>query len=210
MKRLIDLETDKEFAELSEILSKVRDGHVVATMRQAVQRTDGSFAYIDVQQSVAETKVFTQVNGGFFYLTLQNLRRTDVRQILTMFQTVLQRGTQNYKKQQANDYFLTIDLVRNEIEKGVAYALSAASPIFASGEGSSDLMLVFEHQNIRCEKAEVSLYDVEYEKAIREESSNKVYAFGTVDDEEAPDNEEYTGEEFVSNEEILDNSKYSS
>lgn len=205
MKKLIELETDKDFEEFQEILSKVRDGHVVGTLKQVVTKPDGSYNYVDIQQNVAESKAILQINGNYFYVTIQNLRRVDVRKIQTMWNMVLQRGTGRFVKGEANDYVMTVDVVRDELEKGFVYCITAVQPIFVSGDGSNDLTIVFELGNVRCAKDEVSLYDVEYEAAIREESGNEVYKTSTYEDDFADENED---DSFDENEDIVSNDGY--
>lgn len=187
MKKLTELETDKDFEEFGEILSKVSNGNIIGTLRQVVTKPDGSgYNYVDVQQAVSQSKTLVQVNENYLYITVQNVRSDDVRKIQTMWNMVLQRGTQCFVKGKANDYMLTVDLVRNELEtEGRVYCISAIQPVFMSSEGNRDLTVVFAFDNVRCAKDEVSMYDVEYEAAIREESGNDVYKISDSDDEDA-------------------------
>lgn len=205
MKKLIELETDKDFEEFQEILSKVHEGHVLGTLKQVVAKPDGSYNYVDLQQNVAESKPILQVNGNYFYITIQNLRRVDARKIQTMWNMVLQRGTGRFAKGEANDYVLTVDVIRNELQKGFVYCISAVQPIFVSGDGSNDLTLAFELTNVRCAKDEVSQYDVDYEAALREESGNEVYKISTYEDDFADNGEE---ERFDENDDIVSNDEY--
>lgn len=206
MKRLIDLETDEEFSELSEIISEVCNGSIVATMRQAVKKPDGTYNYIDLQQGVTDAKSILQINGEYFYITIQDIRRTDVRKIMTMWNTVLQRGTNCYMKGEANDYLLTIDVVHNDQKKSLVYIVSAIQPVFVSGESDRDLMLVFSISDIRCSKDEVSMYDIEYEEALREESGDDVYKFGI--DEEYEDIDSDDADDHTNGTKFVDNSRY--
>lgn len=187
MKRLTELETKEDFAELEEILSKVRSGNIIGTMRQAVKHND-EYSYVDIEQAVSESEAIVYINEGFLYVVVQNVRNEQVRKIRTMWNMVLQRGTQRFVSGEANDYLLTIDLVCNELEgKGLVYCISAVQPVFVSSESNRALTLVFPINSVRCAKDEISLYDVEYEAALREESGNDVYNMdkyvGDEDDE---------------------------
>ena len=214
MIRLIDLETDEEFAEFDEILTKVRSGNIVGTLRQAVKKPNNGesgdedpsaveYTYVDLQQAVSSAKTLVQINGNYLYITVQDVHNEDIRKILTMWNMILQRGTQRFLKGEANDYLLTIDLVRDEVEKeGITYCISAIQPIFATNENSRVLTFVFELANVRCTKDEVSIYDVEYEASLREASGDDVYKISADYEDEDED------EGFEENTDVLNNDRY--
>lgn len=203
MKRLIDIESPEELNEFSEILSKISNSNIVGTLKQVLARPDGLYNYTDLQQAVSDSKVLVQIANGYLYITVQNLRRVDVRKLKTMWNTVLARGTQQFRKGQANDYIMVVDIVKDELQKGFVYCITAAQPIFVSGDGDNDLVFVFPLENARCSKDEVSIYDVDYEVALREESGNDVYNFN-----EDTDDDEGSEDTFDENSDIIDNSKY--
>ena len=171
MRKLTELSTDSDFEEFSTILSKLHDSHAVITMKQAVQRKDGEYNYVDLQQTVTENRTTVQINGQFVFITLHNSRRPSSQKARTMWNTVLQRGTNQFKKGEANDYIFVLDMCRSELDKGTAYCLSAFQPIFMSGEGDSDLSFVFSLESVACGIESVSMYDIEYELENEEESS---------------------------------------
>lgn len=205
-KRLVELETKDDFAELTEILSKVHNAHAVGTIKQAAIDKNGEYSYIDLQQDVAESKTIFQINGDYFYITIQNLRRTDVKKMKTHWNTVLQRGTQQFKKGKENDYIFTIDVIQNELQVGFVYGISAAQPIFVSSDGDTDLVFVFPMENVMCSKSELSMYDIEYEESVREDSQNDVYNFKGEQEEE--EKEEEFDETLDEAKEIISNDKY--
>lgn len=182
MKKLIELETDEEFKELEEILSKVSNGQIVATLRQAVPNPNGTFNSLDVQQVVANTASLVQINDEYIYFTLRNLNRVDVRKVHNLWNIVLQRGTQRFTQGLENDYWLTVDVVHHDEKEGIMYLISGVQPVFASSDNSTDLTLVFGINNVRCNKETVSVYELDYEIALREESENEVYDFEDEDD----------------------------
>lgn len=205
MRKLTELETEKDFAELEEILSKVRDGNIVGTMRQAVKH-DGEYSYIDIEQAVSQSEAIVYINEGFLYITVQNVRSEQVRKIKSMWNMVLQRGTQRFVKGEANDYLLAIDLICNELEgKGLVYCISGVQPAFVSSESNRTLMLVFPFDNVRCAKDEVSMYDVEYEAALREESGNDVYKMDKYDED---DEDDENGEAYEENNDFIGTNEY--
>lgn len=204
MRKLTELETEEDFAELEEILSKVRSGNIIGTIRQAIKHDD-EYSYIDIEQAVSESEPIVYINEEFLYITVQNVRSEQVRKIRTMWDMVLQRGTQRFVKGEANDYLLTIDLVRNELEgKGLVYCISAVQPVFVSNENNRTLMFAFPINSVRCSKDEISIYDVEYEAALREESGNDLYNMDIYNDEEDEEN----SETYEENKDIIGTDEY--
>lgn len=186
MKRLIDLETDVEFQELKEILEKVRSGNILGTIRQAVIKPDGSYDYLDLQQIVGNVSCLFQMNGDYFYITARNVGRATIGRLESMWNIVLQRGTLKFQNGEANDYVFSIDIAKDEAEKGYFYCISAVQPIFMSKESSDSLTFVFSMNNVRCIKEEASIYDIDYDLELRKEENSDVYQFdtGEIEDEE--------------------------
>lgn len=75
MRKLTELSTDSDFEEFSNILSKLHDSHAVITMKQAVQRKDGEYNYVDLQQTVTENRTTVQINGQFVFITLHSQKK---------------------------------------------------------------------------------------------------------------------------------------
>jgi len=203
-KKINEIETDEEFAEFSTILTKIKNSHAVATIKQATIKPDGNYAYMDLQQAVAKTRTLVQIDGGYLYITLQNIRRVDVKKIKNYWEMVLQRGTVNFAKGKENDYLFAFDIIKEELQAGFVYNLSAMQPIFASSDGDDDLKFVFPLQNAWCGTNEVSIYDIEYEEAMRDENENNIYDESNYDDEDFDYDEEAEEE----NEEIIGNDEY--
>lgn len=209
MKRLIDLETDSEFQEFKEILSKVRAGNIIGTMKQAVSKGNGEYNYVDLQQIVGKATCIFQANGDYFYATVQGAGRATIDRLQSMWNTVLQRGTNRFLENQANDYIFTIDFAKDESEKGFFYCLSAVQPIFMSKAGNNSIMFVFSMNNVRCAKEEASIYDLDYEVALREESGSDVYQFDTddigedIDEAERRDDVLGVADDFISTDKYL-------
>lgn len=201
MKKLIELETDKDFEEFSEILSKVNNGNLLATLKQAIKRPDGNYSFVDLQQNMSESKAIVQINGDYVYITVREMRRAATYKIKNMFNTVLQRGTRRYAKGEENDYVLVLDVGRDESEtKGLVYLISAVSPIMVSNDGDTDLTFVFALEDVRCSKDEVSIYDIDYEVDSTSDAERELVE-NDLDGYES----EYEEEEFEENEDILGN-----
>lgn len=200
MKQLIELSTDRDFEEFAEVLEKVRDSHAVGNLKQVVVNGE-ECNYTDLQRVVAETKVMFQINGDFCYVTLSTASRNDVQQIRNFWNTVLQRGTQRFKKGEVNDYLLTIDICRNELNDRTSYLVSCVQPVFVTSESERDLMLVFPLENVYFTKAEVDIYDLEYEMSTMDDSNIN---YGEYDDEEESEEEYNENDDFLATDQFTE------
>lgn len=204
MKRLIDLQTNEDFAELTQILERLRHSDVVASLKQVMKKPDGTYAYVDLQKMVVETaNPLLQMNGKWFYLTMQSVNDNNTRKMHSMWNTVLQKGTQQNKAGKPNDYMMVIDIVRSDLEdgqsSGYVYCITGIQPVFCSPDGKGNLMFVFEIEDITCSKDAISAAELEFE--LSEEQDDSI--FGLEDDEDDyQETDAYTGEAFV------DSSKY--
>lgn len=213
MKRILDLETDEEFSEFGEVLDKANKGHMVCTLKQAIYspKTD-TYEYVDLRQIVTKSKLFIQINGDYFYATVSDMRRTEVHAIKELFNIVIQHGTQKYKKAEANDYLMIINIGNSDdlSSTGWIYTITGVQPIFVSGDADRDLTLVFELGKIYYSKDKVSIYDVEYDVAERREKGDEAYTpedyeFDTDNLDESAKEALEVAENFISNDDILSN-----
>lgn len=213
MKRILDLETDAEFSEFGEVLDKANKGNMVCTLKQAIYspKTD-TYEYVDIRQIVTKTKLFVRLNGDYFYITVSDMRRTEVYAVKDLFNTVIQHGTQKYRTGNANDYLLVVNVGNsNELATtGFIYTITGVQPIFVSGDGDKDLTLVFDLEKVYYSKDKVSVYDVEYDVAERREKGDDAYDPLTDEtetyelDERSQDALE-VADNFISNDDILSN-----
>lgn len=204
MKRLIDLSSNEDFAELSQILERLRHGDVVATLKQVMKKPDGSYAYVDLQKMVVEkANPLLQMNGKWFYLTMQSINDNNTRKMHSMWNTVLQKGTQQSKAGKPNDYMMVIDVVRSDLEdgqaKGFVYCITAIQPVICSPDGKGNLAFVFEIEDITCAKDTITAEELEFELS---EEVEEPFFVSDDDDDNSQETDNYTGEAFV------DNSKY--
>ena len=190
MIKLIDLTTDEDFEMYREVISKISNGNIVATLKQAIPHPDGGYTHVDIEQYVAVQKSIIQINGEFVYVTVRDMETPDCKKIKSMFNVMLQHGTQQFEKGAANDYVLTIEVACNELHIGYTYILSCIQPIFISGDGDEDLTLVFLIGNVLVGKEAVSIYDVEYEMDMREAREDNVHKFDFGDEDDTSTDED--------------------
>lgn len=204
MKKLVDFETQDDFLDFAKIIKKVANGDMVATIKQVAKNGD-TYNFFDVQQVVAQTKNSVQINGDFVYFVANDLMRTDVRKLKTLWNTVLQKGTQCFAKGEENSYLFQIDILKNEIEKGFVFSITGVQPIFVSGDGDKDLTFVFNINDVRCSEDAITMYDVEYEQLMRDASEDEVHRFVSTEEDDIVEELE---DELLSNNEYLDTSKF--
>lgn len=177
MIRLVDIATDEDKALYREVLEKIKDGHVVGTLKQAIANPNGGYNYADLQQEVTRQQSIIQINGKYVYFTLMNLMKSEALKFHSIQRIVLGRGTHKFEKGEPNDYIYAVDLILNELELGWVYMLTGLQPIFMSSETEKDLTFVFDIEDVRCMKEPVTIYDVEYEQSIRDEMGDEVHKF---------------------------------
>lgn len=210
LKRLIDFNTQEDFDMYKEVLDKISNGgNIVVTLKQASENPDGSYKYVDVRQVVSDVTPLIQMNDTFFYVTARDMRKLESRKIAQLWELYLQRGTKNFTEGKPNDYLLVIDIAKNELSEGHIYCLSAVAPAFAGMDVSHNFTFLFSVDDVRCTKDNISIYDVEYEASLREESGDEVHKFNSYEDEELGDiTDKDLEDEFDENDGFVDTSEF--
>lgn len=165
MKALIQLETDKEFSTFAEILRKiVENGKIVACIKQYIEDEDGyQQEEATIQRVVLEQGATVQVEGKLVYVTIQGLRKENVRKVQALWKTVVARGQSQFLKKQANDYYLTLDCVAIDEDAGFSYGFFGLhTPPFASSDGDDDLCFAFDLADCAVDKSHYNAHDAEY------------------------------------------------
>jgi hypothetical protein len=109
-----------------------------------------------------------------------------------------------FKQAEANDYLLTVDVGYSDDRIGIVWLISAVQPIFASSDGDRDLTLVFSLENVRCEKSEYDVYDIDYELEVEKRSGDNIYQFNLNEEDVA----EEAADEFDETEDIISTKDY--
>lgn len=177
MRALIQLETEKEFKIFSEVLRKiVEGGKTVACIKQYIEDEDGyAQESANIQRVVIEQGMTVQVEGKLVYATIQGLRRPDVRKIQGLWKTVVARGQSQYSQQKANDYYMTLDCVAVDEDKGYSYGFFGLhTPMFCSGDGDDDLCFAFDLADCAIDVSHYDAHEAEYYAMVdAEENSNQ-------------------------------------
>lgn len=168
MKRLTDLQGDADFAELDEILYKIKHGQTNATLKQGSQKEDGTYLYVDVQKVSSDANPLLQINDNYVYVIIRNGRTESVKRIKTLWDILLQRGTQRSLQGLPNDYVLILDCLNYDDKTGWYHAVTCVQPIIVSMDADGSITLCFDIADVNVTKENVSIYDVDEEIAYRE------------------------------------------
>lgn len=168
MKRLTDLQGDADFAELDEILYKIKHGQINATLKQGSQKEDGTYVYVDVQKVSSDANPLLQINNNYVYVIIRNGRMESVKRIKSLWDILLQRGTQRSLQGLPNDYVLILDCLNFNDKTEWYYGITCVQPIIVSMDADGSITLCFDIADVNVTKEKVSIYDVNEEIAYRE------------------------------------------
>lgn len=144
MKPIVELDMDnpKEAKALKTVLRKINIGSFVACLKQAVKTKEDEYVSNVLQAAVADEGAMALIDGGLLYITLRDLKNHNVKEIQELWKTVLRRGTTQFTKGEANDYYLTIDCIMIDKSAKKMYTLGCyRTPLFCSSDGDADLTL---------------------------------------------------------------------
>ena len=168
---------EDELENLKTVLSKTSQCDAIATLKQMLERNDGTFNQQEIENVVvspAKNLIYINERDGLAYLTISSSDTPQLKKVGYLWETMIKRGDLNYQKGKLNDYVVTVDLIAAELEKERVYTLSFLNPIFRSDEDGS-LQLVFKLSNIFYGIEHVTVDEIEYglaeQKAYEDETS---------------------------------------
>lgn len=150
---------------LKEVLEKCRECDCLVTLRQAVQRADGNYNYMDLQQTTCSAACTVYVNENFIYVTISTGETAKLQCMTEMWEILLKHGTECMLAGKTNDYLLAVDLIKQELENSLAYTLAFVQPVFARFDNQS-LLFAFTLDSLYFSKDTVNLADLEYEEEL--------------------------------------------
>lgn len=201
MKSIIELNMNisAEQKALRAVIQKVAIGKVVTTIKQAVKK-DNDYVFKTIQSAVTEMGALISMNGNYIYISIRDLKRHNVKQVQTMWKTVLKRGINQYIKGEANDYFMTIDCVTIDKEQSKIFSFgSLETPVFCSSDGDDDLTLAVPFDKCYISIDNYNAREIAYEATKGIEQGEKVipltkqeYKQETPEIKKKTQSEEYT------------------
>lgn len=184
----LDMNNPNEQRALRTVLQKVTAGKVVASIKQAVKKGD-DYSIRMVQTVVTEMGALISKDGEFIYFTIRDLKRHNVKQVQTLWKTVLRRGMNQFENGEANDYVLTVDCVYIDEDKAKIFSFgSHRTPLFCSSDGDDDLTLVVPAESCYISIDNYDAKELAYEAEKGKEKGEKVTPLTTTKyKEEAPE-----------------------
>lgn len=216
MLRINDAVTEQELGDLKMTLLKCKNCSCVATLKRFLQKRDGELSEMALRQMTFNANFQIHINeieAGYIYLTISTKRKADIKQLISFWDTVNKRGTQNFLENKPNDYRLVLDLVNPEMEKNTVYVLSFMQPIFISDDGratssstSYTFRLFFTMNNVFYGVEHVSAEALDYEM---EQNNAQAQGVNTVyeDDEATEDTSDGddVSQQVINNDDIINN-----
>lgn len=172
---------EKEFRTFRKILSNLTDPSTTCMVRimqnnfeetTAHENNDMVINHIAFQKSVT---LMPQLEKGTVMIKIDGLNTKEVKYVKEMCHTVFMRCSKNNAEKKVNDYYMTFDFVYLDEAKSRSYVMSFAdTPLFCSGDGDSDLWIVFDAGVCFLSAERYDAHTLEYEAMVAEEEGNHI------------------------------------
>ena len=207
----INLNSDETMETLRECIEKVQNCGVVTTLRQGMEAGDGTGREIGLNTQAVETadnEIYVNMEDGYVYIHIHEVDGNffELKKMRLLWDAMVKHNSEQNIKGQPADYFLTVDLIKAELENSRTYCVSILNPIFAAEDEGEIIFvgLAFEDNRFDFGIENVSLVDIEYE----EELYNEAKADRTEDmygeDDDTLYDEDEVSDEILSNDEFTD------
>lgn len=207
----INLNSDETMETLRECIEKVQNCGVVTTLRQGMEAGDGTGREIVLNTQAVETadnEIYVNMEDGYVYIHIHEVDGNffELKKMRLLWDAMVKHNSEQNIKGQPADYFLTVDLIKAELENSRTYCVSILNPIFAAEDEGEIIFvgLAFEDNRFDFGIENVSLVDIEYE----EELYNEAKADRTEDmygeDDDTLYDEDEVSDEILSNDEFTD------
>lgn len=116
-----------------------------------------------------------QIERKIVMVKIDGLNQKEVKFVKEMCYTTFMRCSQNNVNRQESDYYMTFDFCYLDEENSRSYIMSFAdTPLFVSGDGDTDLWIVFDLADCFIASERYNAHDLEYYAMVAEEEGNKV------------------------------------
>lgn len=209
----INLNSDETMEQLKICVEKVQKCGVVATLRQGMEAADGSGREIVLTSQavdIAENDIYVNLEDGFVYFYIHEVDGNffDLKKIRSLWDAMVKHNSEENLKGKPSDYFLTIDLIKPELENNMAFYLTMLNPIFAAEDDDQIIFvgLALEKNRFGFGIDSVSLVDVEYQEELEKEA--QAYKYEEEEEDQYEDDDVLGGtnvsEDLLSNDEFTD------
>lgn len=213
-----EMETDLQLQEFSECIDKCTSCDVLVTIKQKVESTSDleEIKLVDIQtQAFESTNEIEIPNNGFVYLRIRTFAE-EYKKLYGLWDTVQKRGSNRYLQGFDNDYFLEVDLIKEDEPNNRAYRMTFIAPIFIGRENGlyvddNTLLLVF-----RGDASSFEIEDINYLAVYDADQYANELARQAVDEEDEDDDDfidpneetEYENEDIISTDDITSNDDF--
>jgi len=153
---------EEQLQILKECIRECRHCNCVATVRQIAKTSNIEYNQLDVEQHIFETDCAIRLNDGLAYAQLTTNQKENLLRIRQMHETVLKRGTDKFLENQTNDYFLIMDLLKEDERLSIFYTFSLFQPQFFSLEHDT-LEIALPIDRVHYFKEQLTRDEIEYE-----------------------------------------------
>ena len=200
-----EIENEIQLGILEECIEQCQQVcNVLASVNQIITDYSGNTSVQEVTAVTFECEPKVYINDNKFYVRITSYNTVDINKIYSAWETVLERGTSKYLAGDNNDYYMKLDLVKQDIENNLSYIMSFVLPMFI-GQEDGGLLLVFDLTNMRFSKNTVDFVavndEIDYEHEIEKQESKKLEVDNGKDDYDEND-------DIISNDDLLDNDDY--
>ena len=179
---------EEQLQILKECISECRHCNCVATVRQIAEIKPNEYRQMDMEQHIFETDCAVRINDGLAYVQLTTGETGNLLHLRQMHEAVLKRGTEKFLQNQTNDYFLIMDLLKEDERLSIFYTFSLFQPQFFSLEHNT-LEIALPIDRVHYFKEQLTRDEIEYEAM---EQARELYE-DTEDEEDTIDYESNFG-----------------
>jgi hypothetical protein len=206
-----EIRNDMMLDELNECLDKCKKCSAYITLKQVTASINGDIGYTDVSEMTVDVEALPNIYNGVIFLrliTTGNDSEIELKKIYSLWETLLERSTELARQNRKNDYIMTVDLVNLEGEDTVeatAYTMSYRMPtrIYPEYPEYGSLMLEFNSENMRFEKANIDMVEVNDELDYTEEVNKQNARQESRNDEPLGEDAPDESSEFIGNSSYL-------
>lgn len=186
---------EEKLTILKECIEKCRKCNGVATIRQIAKTDKNKYNQLDIEQYVFSADCTIHINDGLVYVQLTTGENGSLQHVRQMHNIVRKRGTDKYLAGEENDYFLIIDLFKEDETLSIYYTFSLFQPQFFSMEHNT-MEVVLPMERMHFFKEQLDRDEIEYEAMLQEETD-------TEDDDSDYDSGYAENDAYISGENFL-------
>lgn len=170
----------KEFNVMKKVLRNLTNPETVCSVKiMQVNLSDEADNEGDVEINQISFKkgvtLLPQIERKLVTVKIDGLNQKEVKYVKEMCYTTFMRCSQNNINGNQNDYYMTFDFCYLDEENTRSYIMSFCdTPLFVSGDGDTDLWIVFDIADCFISSERYNAHDLEYYAMVAEEEGHTV------------------------------------